>query len=49
MRDDAETVYSHCPPGASLEEAKAVYLPTGAEKPKLLSEKEVAKAFPAKG
>ena len=42
---NGETVYTHCPPGATLEEAKAHYLPKGAKKPKLLSEKEVAKAF----
>ena len=35
--------------GVTLEEAKAVYLPKGAKKPKLLSEKEVAKAFPEEG
>ena len=43
---NGKTVYTHCPPGATLEEAKAVYLPKGAKKPKLLSEKEVAKVFP---
>ena len=43
------TVYTHCPPGATLEEAKAVYLRKGAKKPKLLTEAEVVKAFPEAG
>ena len=46
---NGKTVYTHCPPGVTLEEAKAVYLPKGAKKPKLLSEKEVAKKFPEEG
>ena len=46
---NGKTVYTHCPPGATLEEAKAVYLPKGAKKPKLLTEAEVVKAFPEAG
>ena len=26
---DGKTVYTHCPPGTTLEQAKAVYLPRG--------------------
>jgi len=46
---NGKAVYTHCPPGTTLEKAKAVYLPKGAKKPKLLSEKEVAKKFPEEG
>ena len=46
---DGKTVYTQCPPRTTLEEAKAAYLPNGAEVPRVMTEEEVAKAFPEEG
>ena len=43
------TVHTFCPPGTTLEEAKAVYLPKGAEVPRVMTEEEVAKVFLVEG
>ena len=43
---NGKTVHTFCPPGTTLEQAKAVYLPEGAEVPRVMSEQEVAKVFP---
>ena len=43
---NGNTVYTHCPPGITLEQAKAAYLPKGAEVPRVMAEEEVAAVFP---
>lgn len=43
---DGNPVYTFCPPRTTLEKAKESYLPKNAKKPKVLTEKEVAEAFP---
>ena len=42
---NGNTVHTFCPPGTTLEQAKAGYLPKGAEVPRVMTEEEVAKVF----
>ena len=46
---DGKTVHTFCPHGTTLEQAMAVYLPEGAEVPRVMTEQEVAAAFPGEG
>jgi hypothetical protein len=46
---NGNTVHTFCPPGTTLEQAKANYLPKGAEDPKVMTDQEVATVFLEEG